>query len=74
MPIIVNIAKNSRKIFFSEIDGAMINNMKQREDIRKPPPDYVGEKKLKIDCREQSVVAADEQVLDLETSEGRDSR
>jgi len=47
--------------------------MKQREDIRKPPPDYVGGK-LKIDCREQSAVAADEQVMDLETSEGRDSK
>ena len=51
----------------------MIKNIKQREDIHKPPPDYVGEK-LKIGCREQSAVAADEQVLDLETSEGRDSR
>ena len=49
----------------------MIKNIKQREDIRKPPPDYVGGKH-KIDCIEQSAVAADEQVLDLEISEGRD--
>ena len=43
MTITVNIAKNSRKIFFRKIDGAMMNNMKQREDIRKPPSDYMGE-------------------------------
>ena len=54
------------------IDGAMIKNIKQREDIRKPPPDYVGGK-LKIDCREQSAVEADDQVSDLEISEGRAS-
>jgi len=41
MPISVNIAKNSRKSFSANINGAMIKNIKQREDIRKPPPDYV---------------------------------
>ena len=51
----------------------MMNNRKQREGIRKLPPDYVGEK-LKRVCREQSVVAADEQVIDLELSDGRDSK
>ena len=44
MTITVNIAKNPNKIFSAKIDGAMMNNMKQREDIHKPPPDYVGGK------------------------------
>ena len=73
MPITVNIAKNSSKVFSVKIDGAMMNNMKQREDTRKPPPDYVGGK-VKVDCREQSAVVADEQVADLEMSDGHDSR
>jgi len=51
----------------------MMNNMKQREEIRKPPPDYMGEK-LKVDCKEQSAVVADDQVVDQETSDCRDSR
>jgi len=50
-----------------------MNNMKQREDIRKPPSDYVGGK-LKVDCREQSAMVADEQVADLEMEDGHDSR
>ena len=73
MTITVNIAKNPTKIFSAKIDGAMMNNMKQREEIRKPPPDYVG-KKLKLDCREQSAVKADKQMIDRETSDCRDSR
>ena len=51
----------------------MMNNMKQREEIRKPPPDYVGAK-LKLDCREQSAVVADEQMVNRVTSDFRDSR
>ena len=46
MTITVHITKNSSKIFSAKIDSAMMNNRKQREGIRKPPPDYVGGKLL----------------------------
>jgi len=47
--------------------------MKQRKEIRKPPPDYVGGKP-RLDCREQSVVVADEQMVDRGTLDCHDSR
>jgi len=50
-----------------------MNNKKQREEILKPPPDYVGGK-LRLDCREQSTVVADEKMVDREGSDCRVSR
>ena len=47
-----------------------MNNRKQREGIRKPPPDYVGGK-LKRDCGEQSVMVAEVLMVYRKSSDGR---
>ena len=49
----------------------MMNNMKQREEIRKPPPNYVGGKP-KLDCREQSAVVVDDRMVNWENSDCRE--
>ena len=47
--------------------------MNQREEIRKPPPDFVGGKP-RLDCREEVAVVADEQMVDRGTLDCHDSR
>ena len=73
MTITVNIDKNSSKIFFSENRRCHDEKYEATRRDTQTSPGLRGEK-IKRDCREQSVVAADEQVMDLETSEGRDSK
>ena len=73
MTITVNTLRILAKSFSVKTDGAMMNNIKQREEIHKPPPDYVWGKP-RLDGREQSAVVAEEQMVDRETSDCSDSR